>query len=124
MPLLISGAAAVVSAMNRAFTNTSPSNAVYANQIAEAGTTAASQAAWAVSFGSKFTGTSADLAATLLTNTGIAEAGGEALATAVAAIIDIVGVANVGQVAMLLSNALSKLEGDATYGAAAAAWNF
>jgi len=123
MPLLISGAAAVVSAMNRAFSDTSPSNAVYANQIAEAGTTAASQAAWAVSFGSKFTGTSAQLADLLLTNTGIKTAGGAALATAVAAIIDIVGVKNVGQVAMLLSNALSTLEADATYGAAAKAWN-
>lgn len=123
MPLLISGAAAVVSAMNRAFSDTSPSNAVYANQIAEAGTTAASQAAWAVSFGSKFTGTSAALADLLLTNTGIKAAGGTALATAVAAIIDIVGVKNVGQVAMLLSNALSTLEADATYGAAAKAWN-
>lgn len=123
MPLLISGAAAVVSAMNRAFSDTSPSNAVYANQIAEAGTTVASQAAWAVSFGSKFTGTSAALADLLLTNTGIKAAGGTALATAVAAIIDIVGVKNVGQVAMLLSNALSTLEADATYGAAAKAWN-
>lgn len=123
MPLLISGAASVVSAMNRAFSDTSPSNAVYANQIAEAGTTAASQAAWAVSFGSKFTGTSAQLADLLLTNTGIKAAGGTALATAVAAIIDIVGVKNVGQVAMLLSNALSTLEADATYGTAAKAWN-
>jgi len=116
------GPSAVVSVLNRAFTNTSPSNAVFANQVAAAGTTDASQLAFAKSFGASYaTGkTAADLSALLLTNIGVANA---ALATALTDYIAANGTQNVGIIAWQLSSILSNLENDATYGAAAKAWN-
>ena len=116
------GPSAVVSVLNRAFTNTSPSNAVFANQVAAAGTTEASQLAFAKSFGASFaTGkTAADLSALLMTNMGITNA---ALSTALTDYIAANGTQNVGVIAWQLSSILSNLENDATYGAAAQAWN-
>ncbi len=116
------GPSAVVSVLNRAFTNTSPSNAVFANQVATAGTTEASQLAFAKSFGASFaTGkTAADLSALLMTNMGITNA---ALSAALTDYIAANGTKNVGIIAWQLSSILSNLENDGTYGAAAQAWN-
>ena len=116
------GPSAVVSVLNRAFTNTSPSNAVFANQVATAGTTEASQLAFAKSFGASFaTGkTAADLSALLMTNMGITNA---ALSAALTDYIAANGTQNVGIIAWQLSSILSNLESDGTYGAAAQAWN-
>lgn len=116
------GPAAVVSALNRAFTNTSPSNAVFNNQVATAGVTDASQLAFAKSFGASFAAgkTAADLSALLMTNLGLDNA---ALSTALTDYIAANGTQNVGVIAWQLSSILSNLENDATYGAAAKAWN-
>jgi len=116
------GPAAVVSVLNRAFTNTSPSNAVFNNQVATAGVTDASQLAFAKSFGASFaTGkTAADLSALLMTNMGITNA---ALSAALTDYIAANGTQNVGIIAWQLSSILSNLESDGTYGAAAQAWN-
>ena len=67
------GPAAVVSVLNRAFTNTSPSNSVFANQVATAGTTDATQLAFAKAFGAQYAvgKTAADLSALLMTNMGL-----------------------------------------------------
>lgn len=116
------GPAAVVSVLNRAFTNTSPSNAVFNNQVATAGVTDASQLAFAKSFGASFAAgkTAADLSALLMTNLGLDNA---ALSTALTDYIAANGTQNVGVIAWQLSSILSNLENDATYGAAAKAWN-
>lgn len=116
------GPAAVVSVLNRAFTNTSPSNAVFANQVATAGTTDASQLAFAKSFGAQYAvgKTAADLSALLMTNMGLDNA---LLAAALTDYIAANGTQNVGIIAWQLSSILSNLENDATYGAAAKAWN-
>lgn len=116
------GPAAVVSVLNRAFTNTSPSNAVFNNQVATAGVTDASQLAFAKSFGASFAAgkTAADLSALLMTNLGLDNA---ALSTALTDYIAANGTQNVGIIAWQLSSILSNLENDATYGAAAKAWN-
>lgn len=116
------GPAAVVSVLNRAFTNTSPSNAVFANQVATAGNTDASQLAFAKSFGAQFAvgKTAADLSALLMTNMGLDNA---LLAAALTDYIAANGTENVGIIAWQLSSILSNLENDATYGAAAMAWN-
>lgn len=116
------GPAAVVSVLNRAFTNTSPSNAVFANQVATAGTTDASQLAFAKSFGAQYAvgKTAADLSALLMTNMGLDNA---LLAAALTDYIAANGTENVGIIAWQLSSILSNLENDATYGAAAKAWN-
>ena len=116
------GPAAVVSVLNRAFTNTSPSNAVFNNQVATAGVTDASQLAFAQSFGAPFaTGkTAAELSAMVMMNLGLDN---EALATALTDYITANGTQNIGIIAYQLASILSGLENDATYGAAAKAWN-
>lgn len=116
------GPAAVVSVLNRAFTNTSPSNSVFANQVATAGTTDASQLAFAKAFGAQYAvgKTAADLSALLMTNMGLDNA---LLKAALTDYIAANGTQNVGIIAWQLSSILSNLENDATYGAAAKAWN-
>jgi len=116
------GPAAVVSVLNRAFTNTSPSNAVFANQVATAGTTDASQLAFAKAFGASFAAgkTAADLSALLMANMGLDNA---VLAAALTDYIAANGTQNVGIIAWQLSSILSNLENDGTFGAAAKAWN-
>lgn len=116
------GPAAVVSVLNRAFTNTSPSNAVFANQVATAGTTDASQLAFAKAFGASYAAgkTAADLSALLMTNMGLNNA---VLAAALTDYIAANGTQNVGIIAWQLSSILSNLENDGTFGAAAKAWN-
>jgi len=116
------GPAAVVSVLNRAFTNTSPSNSVFANQVATAGATDATQLAFAKAFGAQYAvgKTAADLSALLMTNMGLDNA---LLAAALTDYIAANGTQNVGIIAWQLSSILSNLENDATYGAAAKAWN-
>lgn len=116
------GPAAVVSVLNRAFTNTSPSNSVFANQVATAGTTDATQLAFAKAFGAQYAvgKTAADLSALLMTNMGLDNA---LLKAALTDYIAANGTQNVGIIAWQLSSILSNLENDATYGAAAKAWN-
>lgn len=118
----IFGPAAVVSTLNRALANTSPSNAVFTNQIAQAGTTVESQLAFAKQFGASYAAgkTAADLSALLMTNLGLSNA---LLAAALTDYIAANGTQNVGIIAYQLANLLSALEADATYGAAAKAWN-
>lgn len=116
------GPAAVVSVLNRAFTNTSPSNAVFNNQLAQAGTTEASQYAFAESFGATFAvgKTAAELSALVMANMGLDN---QLLADALTDYITVHGTNKIGIIAYQLGTLLSPLENDATYGAAAKAWN-
>lgn len=126
MPQQIFGADAVVASLNRAFNDQSPSNAVFLNQKAAAGTTQESFMAFAKTFGAGYAGLTADALSTkLLTNIGVT--GNTGLQTALKDYITSVGVANVGIVALQLGQILSGLEnatGDqAAFKAAALAWN-
>ena len=116
------GPAAVVSVLNRAFTNTSPSNAVFNNQLVQAGTTEASQYAFAESFGATFAvgKTAAELSALVMANMGLDN---QLLADALTDYITVHGTNKIGIIAYQLGTLLSPLENDATYGAAAKAWN-
>lgn len=126
MPAQIFGAEAVVVMLNRAFNDQSPSNAVFQNQVAAAGTTTDSQMAFAMQFGAGYAGMTADALSTkLLGNIGVLPNAG--LQTALKDYITAAGVANVGIVALQLGQILSGLEnatGDqAAFNAAALAWN-
>lgn len=122
MPQQIFGAEAVVSMVNRALANTSPANTVFQNQVAAAGTTEASQYAFAAQLGAQYAvgKTPAELSALLLGNMGVANA---VLESALTDYIAFHGAQNIGVIALQLSQILSGLEGDATFGAAAASWN-
>lgn len=122
MPQQIFGAEAVVSMVNRALANTSPANTVFQNQVAAAGTTEASQYAFAAQLGAQYAvgKTPAELSALLLGNMGVAN---EVLESALTDYIAFHGAQNIGVIALQLSQIVSGLEGDATFGAAAAAWN-
>jgi hypothetical protein len=108
--------------VNRALANTSPSHSVYVNQVATAGATAASQLAYAQAVGAQYAvgKTAADLSALLLGNMGVDNA---ILQTALTDYIAANGPKNIGIIALQLGQILSGLEGDATFGAAAAKWN-
>jgi len=126
MPAQIFGAEAVVVMLNRAFNDQSPSNAVFMNQVAAAGTTTDSQTAFALQFGAGYAGMTADALSTkLLSNLGVLP--NAALQTALKDYITAAGVSNVGIIAMQLGQILSGLEnatGDqAGFAAAAVAWN-
>lgn len=122
MPQQVFGAEAAVSMVNRALANTSPAHTVYLNQVAAAGTTEASQYAFAQQLGAQYAvgKTPADLSALLLGNMGVAN---EVLEAALTDYIAFHGEANIGIIALQLGQILSGLEGDATFGAAAKAWN-
>lgn len=122
MPQQIFGAEAVVSMVNRALANTSPANTVFQNQVAAAGTTEASQYAFAAQLGAQYAvgKTPADLSALLLGNMGVAN---EVLQSALTDYIAFHGVQNIGVIALQLGQILAGLEGDATFGAAAKSWN-
>ncbi|MGV3680979.1 MAG: bluetail domain-containing putative surface protein [Acidovorax sp.] len=110
--------------MNRAFTNQSPSNAVYNNQVAMAVSVGIN--AFALSFGAAFAGLTEDqLSTKLLGNLGVLPNAG--LQTALRDYLESVGKANVGIVALQLGVILSGLEqakGDqAVFNVAAVAWN-
>lgn len=140
MPAQIFGAQAAVTMLNRAFNNTSPSNAVFNNQVANAtamlpaGANAAdanSYTAFAKTFGASYASMTAAAAATqLLTNMGVLPstvASVQALEGALASYLTSVGMGNVGVVALQLGSIISGLEsatGDlAVYSSAATAWN-
>lgn len=126
MPKQIFGAESVVTTLNRAFNDTSPSNATYNNQVAAAGTTTDSQMAFAKQYGAGYAGQTADALSTLiLGNLGVLP--NAALQTALKDYITAAGVSNIGIIALQLGDILSGLEnatGDqAGFKAAAVAWN-
>jgi S-layer protein len=131
MPAQFFGAQAAVTFLNRAFANTSPSNAAFVNQVTNATATLASGAdasqatsytIFAKSFGSAYAGqTAAQLSTLLMTNLGLLP--NAPLETALADYITAAGTGNVGIVALQLSSILSTKESDPVYGAAAVAWN-
>lgn len=129
MALSIFGAQAAVSLVNRALSNTSPSNSVYLNQVASAGTTAASEYAFAGKLGANLGNKSAaELTALLFANMGVSNttipaASFTVLQAAVTDYIAFHGTNNIGIIALQLGQLLSNLEGDVTFGAAAKAWN-
>ena len=122
MPQQVFGAEAAVSMVNRALANTSPAHTVYLNQVAAAGTTDASQYAFAAQLGAQYAvgKTAADLSALLLGNMGVSN---DILQAALTDYIAFHGTQNIGIIALQLGQILSGLEGDVTFGAAAAAWN-
>lgn len=126
MPAQIFGAEAVVTILNRAFNDISPSNATFNNQVTAAGTTTDSWTAFAKTFGAGYAGLTADALSTkLLNNIGVT--GNTALQAALKDYITAAGVANVGVVALQLGQLLSGLENatgpQAGFAAAAVAWN-
>ncbi|WP_221480238.1 hypothetical protein [Acidovorax soli] len=123
MPAQIFGTDAVVTILNRAFTDTSPANATFKNQVATAGTTRASQEAFAIQFGTGYANqTSAQLSNLLLKNLGVLPNAG--LEAALTDYITAAGKSNVGLIALQLGEILSNLEGDTNgFAAAAVAWN-
>lgn len=126
MPKQIFGAQSVVTTLNRAFNDVSPSNATFNNQVSAAGTTTDSQLAFAKQYGASYAGQTADQLSTLLLgNLGVLPNAG--LQAALKDYITAAGVANVGIVALQLGDLLSGLENatgeQAVYKAAAVAWN-
>lgn len=126
MSQTVFGAQAVVTMLNRAFNNTSPANAVFNNQVATAGTTTASQEAFALQFGNSFAGlTDAALSARVLGNLGVLP--NAELEAAVTQYFADNGLANRGLVVLQLGQILSTLETAPApqniFNAAAAAWN-
>lgn len=124
MPKQIFGIDSVVTSLNRAFNDQSPANAVYNNQVAQA--TSVGTNAFALTFGTSFTGMTEDaLAAKILGNLGVLPNTG--LQAAVKDYLVAVGKANVGIVALQLADILSGLEnatGDqAAFNALAVKWN-
>jgi len=119
MAIQVFGAPAAVIMLNRAFADTSPGNLIYQNQVAAA---TANQTAFANDFGAGYASLSdAALAELVLGNLGLLP--NDALKTALADYYHANGAANRGFVTLQLGNILATLEGDATYGAAATAWN-
>ncbi|WP_428002059.1 bluetail domain-containing putative surface protein [Acidovorax sp.] len=113
-----------VEILNRAFHDTSPSNASYNSQVTQETSVGAS--AFALQFGASFTSLTEDeLSTRILGNMGVLPNAG--LQTAVKEYLVSVGKVNVGIVALQLGEILSGLEqatGDmAVYKAAAVAWN-
>jgi len=105
--------------LNRAFNDTSPGNLIYANQVTAA---TANLNGFANDFAASFASLSnADLANRVLGNLGLLP--NDALKTALTDYYAANGAANRGLVTLQLASLLTSLEGNATYGAAAAAWN-
>lgn len=135
MPLAIFGADAAVSLLNRAFTNSSPSNALFNNQVSNAksllpaganASNSLSYVAFAKEFGAAYANQTADALSTLLlTNMGLLP--NADLQTGLKDYITANGVGNIGIIALQLGGLISTLEsatGDlAVYNAAAKAWN-
>lgn len=127
----IFGAPYAVTVLNRAFNNASPSNAVFNNQVATAGTTQESQYAFAAAVGAAYANVdNATLATRVLTNLGVlpsTEPEVLALEEALADYFSTVAVQDRGIVVLQLGEILSGLEGAtgplAVYADAAAKWN-
>ena len=126
MSQTVFGAQAVVTMLNRAFNNGSPGNAVFNNQVATAGTTEASWAAFANQFGNNFAGlTNAELSTRVLGYLGVLP--NAELEAAVTQYFADNGLANRGLVVLQLAQILSTLETAPApqniFNAAAIAWN-
>ncbi|WP_110961474.1 hypothetical protein [Acidovorax sp. ST3] len=126
MSQTVFGAQAVVTMLNRAFNNGSPGNAVFNNQVATAGTTEASWAAFANQFGNNFAGlTNAEMSTRVLGNLGVLP--NAELEAAVTQYFADNGLANRGLVVLQLAQILSTLETAPApqniFNAAAIAWN-
>ena len=126
MSQTVFGAQAVVTMLNRAFNNTSPANAVFNNQVAAAGSTEASQTAFALQFGNSFAGlTDAQLSTRVLGNLGVLP--NAELEAAVTQYFADNGLANRGLVVLQLGQILSTLETAPApqniFNDAAKAWN-
>lgn len=123
----IFGAAAAVIALNRAFNDESPANAVFQNQLAAAQADAANGFAnFAKAFSASFAGLSnAELAAQVMGNMGLLP--NDALEAALVDYLNGPGATNRGLVVLQLATILTGLEhatGNlSVYNAAAAAWN-
>lgn len=123
----IFGAAYAVIALNRAFNDESPANAVFQNQVAVAQADAANGFAnFAKAFSASFAGLSnAELAAKVMDNMGLLP--NDALQAALVDYLNGPGASNRGLVVLQLATILTRLEnagGDlSVYNAAAAAWN-
>jgi len=126
MSQTVFGAQAVVTMLNRAFNNGSPANAVFNNQVAAAGSTEASQTAFALQFGNSFAGlTDAQLSTRVLGNLGVLP--NAELEAAVTQYFADAGLANRGLVVLQLGQILSTLETAPApqniFNDAAKAWN-
>lgn len=126
MSASVFGAAAAVTMLNRAFNNASPANAVFNNQVATAGSTEASQFAFATTFAQGFASLSnADLASRVMGNLGMLP--NDALLAAFTDYLGAHGVGSRGVIVLQLSQILSTMEnatGDlAIYAPQAVAWN-
>lgn len=119
MAIQVFGAPATVIMLNRAFGNTNPGNLIYTNQVAAA---TANATQFANDFAASYASLSnSALATQVLTNLGLLP--NAALATALTDYYAANGAGNRGAVTLQLCNILATREGDATYGAAALAWN-
>lgn len=131
MAQTVFGAEYAVSVLNRAFSNTSPGNSVFNNQVKTAGDTEATQYAFAAQFAKSFANTSdAALARQVLENMGVQAKGlaeVQPLEAALAEYFGTVSKEDRGIVVLQLGEILSGLEtatGDqAEYAPAAKAWN-
>lgn len=126
MPQSVFGAAAAVSMLNRAFNNASPANAVFNNQVQTAGTTEASQFAFARQFAASFDSlTNAQFAERVMGNMGLLP--NDALKSAFTDYLGANAKADRGVIVLQLGQILANLEnatGDqAVYAPIAAAWN-
>ena len=119
MPATIFGNPAVAVGLYQAFYGKAPANATYVNNVALA--TQSGPAALAAAIGANFAATpAADLAKLVLANLSISNA---TLETALGQIFTAYPAGARGQIVLNLTNLLSNLESDATYGAAAKAYN-
>ncbi len=119
MPATIFGNPAAAIGLYQAFYGKAPANATYMNNVALAAQNGPS--ALAAAIGANFAATpAADLAKLVLANLGISNA---TLETALGQIFTAYPAGARGQIVLNLTNLLSGLEGDATYGAAAKAYN-
>jgi len=126
MPAQIFGSQATAVQLYVAFYGSSPSNPIYNNLVSTINGTSASSLA--AQIGTSFSATSdAVLASTILTNIGITagttnQVAYDALLSALTQVFAAYPTSR-GQVVLNLVNILTTLEGNATYGVAAAAWN-
>lgn len=124
-----SSASAVAIHMYQALYGKAASNASYNSYVSQMDDTAASQSAFAATLAGNFNNVSdAALALQVLNNLGVTEAavvGAGEYATLLAAVEQIFGAYHTmrGQVILNMTNLLGNLEGDPTYGAAAASYN-
>jgi hypothetical protein len=119
MPATIFGNPAAAIGLYQAFYGKAPANATYVNNVALAAQNGPS--ALAAAIGANFASTpAADLAKLVLANLSISNA---TLETALGQIFTAYPVQARGQIVLNLTNLLSGLENDATYGAAAKAYN-